>query len=111
MYIGLGTSGKYSYPSNTKDTVNDVKRVEYLSGYLDSLARAIRKGADVRGYFVWSLLDNFEWNYGYTIKFGLHHVDFSTLNRTPRLSAFWYQNFVAQHKDRKGIRPGHAQQR
>nr|XP_004486131.2 beta-glucosidase 47 [Cicer arietinum] len=91
-----------SYPTS-KDVLNDVKRVEYLSGYLDSLATAIRKGADVRGYFLWSLLDNFEWNHGYSIRFGLHHVDFETLNRTPRVSAFWYKNFIVEHKARTGI--------
>jgi hypothetical protein len=69
-----------------------------------------RKGADVRGYFVWSLLDNFEWNHGYSIRFGLHHVDFATLNRTPRGSAFWYTNFIAQHKAKLGIRLGHTQE-
>lgn len=62
-----------------------------------------RKGADVRGYFLWSLLDNFEWNHGYSIRFGLHHVDFETLNRTPRVSAFWYKNFIVEHKARTGI--------
>ncbi|KAF2534426.1 hypothetical protein F2Q70_00032875 [Brassica cretica] len=52
------------------------------------------KGADVRGYFTWSLLDNFEWISGYTIRFGMYHVDFDTLERTPRLSASWYKNFI-----------------
>ncbi|KAG4948757.1 hypothetical protein AAZX31_15G101800 [Glycine max] len=94
----------------TKEIINDVERVEYLRGYLDSLATAIRKGADVRGYFVWSLLDNFEWTDGYSIRFGLHHVDYATLNRTPRMSAFWYKNFIALHAPRAGTRPQHTQE-
>lgn len=57
----------------------------------------IRNGADVRGYFVWSLLDNFEWNYGSSVRFGLYNVDYGTLNRTRRLSALWYKNFIAKH--------------
>nr|KYP72854.1 Beta-glucosidase 6 [Cajanus cajan] len=92
---GLGTR-ESSNPTNN-EIINDVERVDYLRGYLDSLAAAIRKGADVRGYFVWSLLDNFEWSDGYIIRFGLHHVDYATLNRTPRLSAIWYKNFIALH--------------
>ncbi|KAJ1428758.1 Glycosyl hydrolases family 1, N-terminal conserved site [Sesbania bispinosa] len=107
---GLGTSDENSDPT-TKDIFNDVKRGEYLSSYLDSLATAIRKGADVRGYFVWSLLDNFEWTYGYTVRFGLHYVDYVTLNRTPRLSAFWYKNFITEHKACLGIKTGHTQER
>ncbi|XP_024632653.1 probable inactive beta-glucosidase 14 [Medicago truncatula] len=85
---GFRTS-ENSHPT-TEDELNDVKRVEYMymSSYLDSLATAIRKGADVRGYFVWSLLDNFEWNHDYNIRFGLHYVDFATLNRTPKGTTF-----------------------
>ncbi|ESQ55187.1 hypothetical protein EUTSA_v10024896mg [Eutrema salsugineum] len=84
--------------NNTGVLVNDYRRVKYMSSYLDALKRAMRKGADIRGYFTWSLLDNFEWISGYTIRFGLYHVDFNTLERTPRLSASWYKNFIFQHR-------------
>jgi beta-glucosidase len=57
---------------------------------------AISAGADVRGYFVWSLLDSFEWGAGYTNPFGIVHVDFETQKRTPKSSARWYANFVEQ---------------
>nr|DAD17796.1 TPA_asm: hypothetical protein HUJ06_019259 [Nelumbo nucifera]DAD17797.1 TPA_asm: hypothetical protein HUJ06_019260 [Nelumbo nucifera] len=70
-------------------------RVEYLKSYLASVNLAMKHGADVRGYFIWSLIDNFEWLYGYTLRFGIYYVDYNTLERTPKLSAIWYRQFLA----------------
>nr|XP_016458215.1 PREDICTED: beta-glucosidase 18-like [Nicotiana tabacum] len=80
--------------SSIEDALNDVRRVKYLHSNLNSLANAIRKGADVRGYFVWSLLDNFEWLDGYSIRFGLYYVNYTNLQRTPKLSATKYQELM-----------------
>ncbi|XP_052208480.1 beta-glucosidase 18-like [Diospyros lotus] len=77
-----------------QDLLNDVKRIEYHTAYLSHLAKAIRNGADVRGYFVWSLMDNYEWAEGYGPMFGLHYVDRQTLERTPKLSALWFKSFL-----------------
>ncbi|MGD9485306.1 family 1 glycosylhydrolase [Streptomyces sp. TRM70308] len=71
-------------------TVDDPERVAYLHGHLDAVRQAMAEGADVRGYFLWSLLDNFEWSYGYSKRFGAVYVDFDTLERTPKSSAHWY---------------------
>lgn len=57
-----------------------------------------REGADVRGYFIWSLIDNFEWLHGYSMRFGLYHVDYETQDRTPKLSANWYRKFLSDSK-------------
>ena len=65
---------------------------------------AIEQGADVRGYIVWSLLDNFEWSFGYDKRFGLVHVDYDTLERRPKNSASWYRNVIAAN----GIAPSTA---
>lgn len=75
-------------------TVPDPERVEYLSSHVAALARAREAGVDVRGYFVWSFLDNFEWQEGYTKRFGLVHVDFRTQRRTPKDSALWYRRVI-----------------
>ncbi|KAJ8761895.1 hypothetical protein K2173_005606 [Erythroxylum novogranatense] len=84
--------------SNPEALRSDIKRLDYINSYLDALETAVRKGADVRGYFVWSLLDNFEWTSGYSIRFGLCHVDYSSLNRAQRLSAGWYKEYIASHR-------------
>ena len=70
--------------------VHDPARVAYLDAHFRAAHRAIADGVDLRGYFVWSLLDNFEWSFGYSKRFGLIHVDFDTLERTPKDSARWY---------------------
>ncbi|GMP65721.1 hypothetical protein CsSME_00026401 [Camellia sinensis var. sinensis] len=77
-----------------QDLLHDVKRIEFHKAYLSSLATAIRNGANVRGYFIWTLMDDFEWLNGYSIAFGLYYVDRPTLRRIPKLSAKWYTDFL-----------------
>ncbi|WP_165985502.1 GH1 family beta-glucosidase [Streptomyces sp. YIM 98790] len=76
-------------------SVHDPDRIAYLHGHLAAVHSAIEQGADVRGYFLWSLLDNFEWAYGYSKRFGITHVDFDTQARTPKDSAKWYARVIA----------------
>lgn len=71
-------------------SVHDPDRIRYLHGHLLAVGQAIADGADVRGYFLWSLIDNFEWSYGYGKRFGAVYVDYETLARTPKSSAYWY---------------------
>jgi beta-glucosidase len=80
------------------DGVEDQQRIDYLSDHLGALATAIDEGADVRGYFVWSLLDNFEWSKGYQPRFGLVHVDYDTLERTPKDSFHWYRELIGSSR-------------
>lgn len=74
--------------------VHDPDRIDFTSRYLKQLSRAIREGADVRGYFHWSLMDNFEWAAGYRERFGLIHVDYQTQKRTPKDSYEWYRRVI-----------------
>jgi len=71
--------------------VDDEQRREYIESHLVAVADAIARGVDVRGYFVWSLMDNFEWAEGYRKRFGIVHVDYPTQRRTLKSSALWYQ--------------------
>ncbi|KAG4166588.1 hypothetical protein ERO13_A13G142600v2 [Gossypium hirsutum] len=79
-----------------KRALKDVKRIEYHRDYLSNLSAAIREDkCDVRGYFVWSLLDNWEWNSGYTVRFGLYYVDYkNNLTRIPKASVQWFKSFL-----------------
>ena len=81
-------------PSAGGGVVADPQRVAYLRDHLQALARAREAGVDVRGYFVWSLLDNLEWAHGFAKRFGIVHVDFATLERTPKESARFYSRVV-----------------
>jgi len=78
-------------------TVYDTDRVMYLRNYLTQLQRATVERIPVYGYFLWSLMDNFEWADGYTNRFGLHYVDYTTQKRTPKLSAAFYQEVIARN--------------
>jgi beta-glucosidase len=75
---------------------HDQRRIDYLAGHIDAVEAVRTKGVDVRGYFVWSIMDNFEWAEGFSKRFGLVHVDFDTLVRTPRASYAWLRDRIAQ---------------
>ncbi|XVF87695.1 hypothetical protein PTKIN_Ptkin18bG0141200 [Pterospermum kingtungense] len=108
MFITENGFGEEDKSDGTiKESLDDANRVEYIGGHLNFLQAALRKGADIRGYFLWSLLDNFEWTSGYTIRFNLSHVNYATLERTPKASAIWYKQFIANHTDHKTLMPKH----
>jgi beta-glucosidase len=75
--------------------VHDTARIAYVRSHLAALKDAMDAGVDVRGYFLWSLLDNFEWNSGYAKRFGIVHVDYANQQRTLKDSALWYREFIA----------------
>ncbi|HYG60379.1 MAG TPA: family 1 glycosylhydrolase, partial [Symbiobacteriaceae bacterium] len=77
--------------------VDDPKRAAYLRGHLAACHQAIQEGVNLKGYFAWSLMDNFEWGYGYTQRFGIVHVDFKTLKRTPKQSALFFRDVAQQN--------------
>jgi beta-glucosidase len=87
-----GTSAADQVSADGK--VYDVDRIMYLRNYLTHLNRATSEGVPVNGYFVWSLMDNFEWADGYDKRFGLYRVDFQTQRRTPKLSASFYREVI-----------------
>jgi beta-glucosidase len=77
--------------------VNDPERIEYLAQHLRAARAAMDAGVDLRGYFVWSLLDNFEWDSGYAMRFGLVYVDYPTQRRIPKASARWYRDVIRRN--------------
>ncbi|KAF4367146.1 hypothetical protein F8388_006454 [Cannabis sativa] len=90
------TENGYASPVQESEQalLQDLNRIKFHKGHLNALARTVRKGANVRGYFIWSLMDNFEWNMGYGIRFGLYYVERATLKRIPKLSATWFATFL-----------------
>jgi beta-glucosidase len=97
IYITENGCGYQNEPL-VKGEVVDLHRRDYLRNYLGELRRAIGDGVPVRGYFVWSLMDNFEWQDGYGQRFGIVHNDYSTQKRTPKLSARWYATVVKKNQ-------------
>jgi beta-glucosidase len=96
MYI---TENGAAYPDvlTSDGVVRDSDRITFLDGHLRACHAAIEQGADLRGYFCWSLLDNLEWAEGYAKRFGLVHVDFETQKRTPKDSARWYSSVIGRN--------------
>jgi beta-glucosidase len=94
------TENGCAYPTGPDEhgVVDDHQRIDYLDSHLRAVAEAISDGADVRGYYTWSLMDNFEWAYGYTQRFGLVHIDYDTLVRTPKRSFDWYSEVIAANR-------------
>ena len=91
---GCGMGSGNDIP-NEKGVANDSHRVDFLTQYTAAMHEAIQKGADVKGYFVWSLMDNFEWGLGYSQRYGMVHVDFDTQKRTPKESYHWFKRLIA----------------
>lgn len=97
IYVTENGASFHDYVDPNGEVV-DTERVDYLRGYLTAAAEAIRAGVDLRGYYAWSLLDNFEWADGYSRRFGLVYVDYRTQARIPKLSARWYRRLIATHQ-------------
>jgi len=74
--------------------IHDDERLDYVQKHIQACQQAIAEGVDLRGYYIWSMLDNFEWAFGYDKRFGMVHVDFETLKRTPKKTAYWYRDFI-----------------
>ena len=96
MYITENGCAVADMP-DTQGFVADWRRVDYLRAHIRAVHQAIQAGVDVRGYYVWSLLDNFEWASGYGPRFGIVRVDYDTLVRTPKQSAHWYSEVIARN--------------
>jgi beta-glucosidase len=84
----------YGDGPDANGVVNDTRRISFLQRYIGQVGKAIEEGADVRGYYHWSSMDNFEWTFGYSQRFGLIHVDFETQKRTIKQSGHWYQDVI-----------------
>ncbi len=90
------TENGAAYPDEVRDgAVHDPDRLAYVASHVAAVHDAIEAGADVRGYFAWSLLDNLEWGWGYAYRFGIVYVDYATQRRIPKSSARWYSSVIA----------------
>lgn len=96
--IFITENGMANADSLVGGEIKDVERVKYVNDHVAAVARAVSLGVNVRGYFYWSLLDNFEWNSGYTKRFGIFYVDYATQKRVAKDSALWYRDFIAAFK-------------
>ena len=102
MYITENGAAFFDPPVAEGGRIRDPLRIDYLQKHLSAVHDAIASGCDVRGYMVWSLLDNMEWSLGYSKRFGVVHVNYATQERTPKDSARWYSEVIASHGGRLG---------
>jgi beta-glucosidase len=93
IYVLENGYGSSEQPDGT-GAVIDTGRIEFLRAYIEAMNSAAAGGVDVRGYFIWSLLDNLEWDSGYSIRFGLAYVDYASLRRIPKSSFDWYAGLI-----------------
>ena len=93
VYVMENGFGAFDKP-DVAGAINDENRIAFLTAYAGALGEAAAAGADIRGYFIWSLLDNFEWDSGYGVRFGLTYIDYATQKRTPKASFAWYRNLI-----------------
>lgn len=83
--------------ANKEELLDDQERIDYVRGVLISLHKAMQEGIDVRGYYLWSLMDNFEWSAGFDARYGVYYTDFETMERIPKKSAGWYTKVISSH--------------
>ena len=92
--IFITENGMASDEPDMEHSLHDTSRQEYLHDYIHGFGQALKQGVNLGGYFAWSLMDNFEWSFGFSKRFGLVHVDYSTLERIPKMSAYWYKKTI-----------------
>ncbi|HKS92026.1 MAG TPA: family 1 glycosylhydrolase, partial [Tepidiformaceae bacterium] len=91
------TGAAYPDAPDADGEVRDPARIDFLDSYLRAVHAAIQEGADVRGFFQWSLMDNFEWAFGFSKRFGMVYTDFATQARIPKRSAAFYSDVIARN--------------
>lgn len=102
MYVTENGAAFFDPPVAQGGRIRDPLRTDYLHKHIGAVLDAIEAGCDVRGYMVWSLLDNMEWSLGYSKRFGVVHVNYATQERTPKDSARWYSEVIASHGGKLG---------
>jgi beta-glucosidase len=105
LYVTENGAAFFDPPVAENGRIRDPLRIDYLHKHLRAIHDAITAGVDIRGYMLWSLLDNLEWSLGYSKRFGIVHVNYDTLQRTPKDSARWYRETIASHGRRLATPP------
>ena len=98
---GFGHAGMET-PDAKDGMIHDDDRINYLSRALQTVDSMLGEGMDIRGYYLWSLMDNFEWSAGNTYRYGIIHTDFDTYRRTWKKSAYWYRDYIRQNRAVRG---------